>query len=235
MTLLAIDGLSIAYGDSIAVHDVSFNVEAGDIVALLGANGSGKTSILRCISGQVPRRSGKIVSLGHSLVGLKPHEVAAAGVAHVPEGRHVFPNLTAEENLNVSFIKARSGISIAQARTTVYDLFPRLAERRDQNAGTMSGGEQQMLAIGRGLMNFPKLLMLDEPSLGLSPLVTEQVFEKLAAIRDAGTTLLLVEQNAIALEIATRGIVLANGRIMLTGSREDLEDSDFVRRAYLGV
>ena len=233
--LLSIDGLTIAYGDLVAVNEVSFAVPAGEVFVLLGANGAGKTSILRCISGQVRPKSGTVMGEGRSLTGLRPHEVAAAGFAHVPEGRRVFANLTVEENLNVSFIQSRTRRTLTEARAAIYDLFPRLAQRRQQNAGTMSGGEQQMLAIGRGLMNFPKLLMLDEPSLGLSPIVTEQVFERLALIRESGTTLLLVEQNAIALELATQGVVLANGRSVLKGPRMALEDSDFVRRAYIGA
>jgi branched-chain amino acid transport system ATP-binding protein len=235
MSCLSVDRLSVVYGESIAIADVSFEVAEGDVVALLGANGAGKTSLLRCISGQVRPRAGAVTALGRPLAGLKPHQVATLGVAHVPEGRRVFPNLTAEENLNVSYIKTADAPPLAEARDAVYQLFPRLAERKKQNAGTMSGGEQQMLAIGRALMNRPKLLMLDEPSLGLSPLITEQVFEKLLTVRDSGTTLLLVEQNAIALEIATRGVVLANGRVAMTGSRKELEQSDFVRSAYLGL
>jgi branched-chain amino acid transport system ATP-binding protein len=235
MTLLSVENLSVAYGDLFAVRDVSFTVEQGSVFVLLGANGAGKTSILRTISGLIPARSGTIKSEDTNLIGLSPHEVARAGISHVPEGRRVFPNLSVEDNLTVSFLAPRAKVTIAQAFESVYSLFPRLAERRTQTGGTLSGGEQQMLAIGRAMMNFPRLLMLDEPSLGLSPLLADLVFERLAEIRRQGTTILLVEQNATCLEMATKGIILANGRIVLAGDRTALEDSEFVRRAYLGV
>jgi branched-chain amino acid transport system ATP-binding protein len=235
MTLLAVDMLSVAYGDLFAVREVSFTVDEGIVFVLLGANGAGKTSILRSISGLIPARGGRVEADGKSVVGLSPHQVAHVGISHVPEGRRIFPHLTVEENLIVSFLSARASVSIAQALTAVYELFPRLAERRRQAGGTLSGGEQQMLAIGRAMMNFPKLLMLDEPSLGLSPVLAELVFERLAEIQRQGTTILLVEQNATCLELATRGIILANGHVVLAGDRHMLQDSDFVRRAYLGV
>jgi branched-chain amino acid transport system ATP-binding protein len=235
MTLLAVDKLSVAYGDLFAVREVSFSVDEGIVFVLLGANGAGKTSILRSISGLIPARGGSVMALGKSVVGLSPHEVARAGISHVPEGRRIFPNLTVEDNLIVSYLPARAPVGAADALAAVYALFPRLAERRRQAGGTLSGGEQQMLAIGRAMMNFPKLLMLDEPSLGLSPVLAELVFERLAEIQRQGTTILLVEQNATCLELATRGIILANGHVVLAGDRDALQDSDFVRRAYLGV
>ena len=235
MTLLAVDMLSVAYGDLFAVREVSFTVDEGIVFVLLGANGAGKTSILRSISGLIPARGGRVEADGKSVVGLSPHQVARVGISHVPEGRRIFPHLTVEENLIVSFLSARASVSAAQALAAVYELFPRLAERRSQAGGTLSGGEQQMLAIGRAMMNFPKLLMLDEPSLGLSPVLAELVFERLAEIQRQGTTILLVEQNATCLELATRGIILANGHVVLAGDRHMLQDSDFVRRAYLGV
>jgi branched-chain amino acid transport system ATP-binding protein len=235
MTLLAIDKLSVAYGDLFAVREVSFSIDEGIVFVLLGANGAGKTSILRSISGLIPARSGSVMAQGKSIVGFSPHEVARAGISHVPEGRRIFPNLTVEDNLIVSFIPARAPMPAAQALAAVYALFPRLAERRKQAGGTLSGGEQQMLAIGRAMMNFPKLLMLDEPSLGLSPVLADLVFERLAEIKRQGTTILLVEQNATCLELATRGVILANGHVVLAGDRHALQDSDFVRRAYLGV
>jgi len=235
MTLLAVDKLSVAYGDLFAVREVSFTVDEGIVFVLLGANGAGKTSILRSISGLIPARGGRVEAYGKSVVGLSPHQVARVGISHVPEGRRIFPHLTVEENLIVSFLSARASLSAAQALAAVYELFPRLAERRRQAGGTLSGGEQQMLAIGRAMMNFPKLLMLDEPSLGLSPVLAELVFERLAEIQRQGTTILLVEQNATCLELATRGIILANGHVVLAGDRHMLQDSDFVRRAYLGV
>ena len=233
MTPLTIANLSVAYGDVIAVRDVSFSVAAGEVFVLLGANGAGKTSILRCVSGLESVRSGSVVFDNRSLNGLNPHQVARAGIAHVPEGRRIFPNLTVEENLTVSFIRRHEERSTVL--DAVYALFPRLAERRRQFGGTLSGGEQQMLAIGRALMNSPTLLMLDEPSLGLSPLLADLVFERLAAINAQGTTILLVEQNATCLELAMHGVILQNGRVLLTGDRAALQDSDFVRRAYLGI
>jgi branched-chain amino acid transport system ATP-binding protein len=235
MTLLAVETLSVAYGDLFAVREVSFTVDEGAVFVLLGANGAGKTSILRCISGLVPARGGAVTAAGQSLTGLSPHQVARAGISHVPEGRRIFPNLTVEDNLAVSYIGARAPVPPTEAMAAVFDLFPRLAERRRQHGGTLSGGEQQMLAIGRAMMNFPKLLMLDEPSLGLSPVLAELVFERLAEIQRQGLTILLVEQNATCLEMASGGIILANGRVVLAGDRHALEDSEFVRRAYLGV
>jgi branched-chain amino acid transport system ATP-binding protein len=233
MTALAIAGLTVAYGDMVAVRNVSFSIEAGELFVLLGANGAGKTSILRCISGLVPARSGSVAFDSRLLDGLSPHQVAWAGISHVPEGRRIFPNLTVDENLAVSFI--RRGDDRNTMLDAVYALFPRLGERRRQLGGTLSGGEQQMLAIGRALMNSPTLLMLDEPSLGLSPLLADLVFERLSAINAQGTTILLVEQNATCLELATHGVILQNGHVLLTGDRAALQDSDFVRRAYLGV
>ena len=234
MSLLGVEGLNVAYGDLSAVHDVSFTVDAGAVFVLLGANGAGKTSILRAISG-LARARGTITVEGRIIGGLPPHQVARAGISHVPEGRRIFPHLTVEENLIVSFLSDRAPVKRADGLASVYALFPRLSERRRQAGGTLSGGEQQMLAIGRAMMNFPKLLMLDEPSLGLSPLLAELVFERLTEIRRQGTTILLVEQNATCLEMATRGIILVNGRIALAGDRQALADSEFVRRAYLGV
>jgi branched-chain amino acid transport system ATP-binding protein len=235
MTLLAVENLSVSYGDLYAVREVSFALDEHAVYVLLGANGAGKTSILRAISGLVPARNGKITAAGKSLIGLPPHQVARAGISHVPEGRRIFTHLTVEENLLVSFLPARASVTRADAFSSIYQLFPRLAERRRQAGGTLSGGEQQMLAIGRAMMNFPRLLMLDEPSLGLSPVLAELVFERLIEIRRQGTTILLVEQNATCLEMATGGIILANGRVVLAGDRNTLQDSEFVRRAYLGM
>jgi len=234
MSLLAVGNLNVSYGDLSAVRDVSFSVDAGAVFVLLGANGAGKTSILRAISGLAEAR-GALTVEGRSIGGLPPHQVARAGISHVPEGRRIFPHLSVEENLIVSFLATRAPVKRTDGLASVYALFPRLSERRRQAGGTLSGGEQQMLAIGRAMMNFPKLLMLDEPSLGLSPLLAELVFERLTEIRRQGTTILLVEQNATCLEMATRGIILANGRVALAGDRHALADSDFVRRAYLGV
>jgi branched-chain amino acid transport system ATP-binding protein len=235
MTALSVENLSVSYGDMQAVRGVSFAFDRGEVFVLLGANGAGKTSILRCITGLVPARNGVIASQGRTLNGMKPHQVARAGISHVPEGRRIFPNLNVEENLLVSFIPARATGSRANAFETVYGLFPRLAERRRQLGGTLSGGEQQMLAIGRAMMNFPDLLMLDEPSLGLSPVMADLVFERLAEIKARGTTILLVEQNATCLELATSGVILQNGVVLLSGNRTALQDSEFVRKAYLGI
>ena len=235
MTALSVANLSVAYGDLFAVRDVSFTLEAGEVFVLLGANGAGKTSILRCISGLLAARSGEIICGSRTLNGLKPHQVARAGIAHVPENRRIFPTLTVEENLTVSFIRRRPDDTRRSALENVYALFPRLAERRPQFGGTLSGGEQQMLAIGRAMMNAPSLLMLDEPSLGLSPVLADLVFERLVAINARGTTILLVEQNATCIELATHGVILQNGRALLHGDRAALQDSNFVRRAYLGV
>jgi branched-chain amino acid transport system ATP-binding protein len=235
MSALSVDNLSVSYGDMLAVRGVSFAFDEGEVFVLLGANGAGKTSILRCISGLVPARGGTIAAQGRSLNGLKPHQVARSGIAHVPEGRRIFPHLNVEENLLVSFIPSRATGSRAEAFEMIYALFPRLAERRRQAGGTLSGGEQQMLAIGRALMNFPTLLMLDEPSLGLSPVMADLVFERLTEISARGTTILLVEQNATCLELATRGVILQNGVVLLSGDCASLQDSEFVRRAYLGI
>ena len=235
MTLLAIENLRVAYGDFVAVHDVSFTVEPGETFVLLGANGAGKTSVLRTISGLQTPVSGQVTSEGRSLAGLRPDEVARLGIAHVPEGRRIFASLSVEENLDVSFIRKRAPGTLVQSRDRVYELFPKLADRRRQTASTMSGGEQQMLAIGRAMMNTPKLLMLDEPSLGLSPLMTQLVFEQLAKIGREGASILLVEQNASCLDIATRGLLLGNGHTVFSGDHTMLSDSEFVRRAYLGA
>jgi branched-chain amino acid transport system ATP-binding protein len=235
VSLLDVSKLRIAYGDMVAVRDVSFSIERGDVFVLLGANGAGKTSLLRCISGLIAPVHGSIMRDGYSLIGLRPHQVALRGVSHVPENRRIFTELTVVENLSVSFLPARSPRPLSQALDAVFTFFPRLSERRAQVAGTMSGGEQQMLAIGRAMMNTPDVLMLDEPSLGLSPLITEQVFAQLGRIGKSGTAILLVEQNAGALDLATRGLVLSNGEVVLAGDRAVLGDSSFVRRAYLGL
>ena len=234
MALLTVDAVCVAHGDLIAVDDVSFVIEPNEVFVLLGANGAGKTSLLRCISGLLPARVGGITFNGSVLGGMKPHQVARMGISHVPEGRRIFSFQTVRENLAVSFIK-RADETLELAFERVFALFPRLKERHDQVAGTMSGGEQQMLAIGRAMMNNPTLLMLDEPSLGLSPLLAEQMFEQLGVISRQGTSLLLVEQNAAALELGTHGLVLANGREALRGDAKTLASSDFVRKAYIGI
>jgi branched-chain amino acid transport system ATP-binding protein len=234
MTLLQVENLKVGYGDLIAVRDVSFSVAEGEIFVLLGANGAGKTTTLRTISGMLRPIAGRIVLGGVELGAVKPHVVARRGISHVPEGRRVFPYLSVDDNLTVSYLPERTKQPIAEVRNEVYELFPRLRERHKQLAGTMSGGEQQMLAIGRALMNRPKLLMLDEPSLGLSPVMTDLVFERLQVIRGQGVTILLVEQNASAIDLATSGVVISNGTVTMAGDRQTLANSDFIKRAYLG-
>jgi len=235
MTLLAVEGLKVGYGDLIAVRDVSFSVKAGEIFVLLGANGSGKTTTLRTISGLIRPIAGRIALEGKELGAIKPHAVARLGISHVPEGRRIFPNLSVDDNLTVSYLPNRTDRSLRAVLDEIYELFPRLSERHKQMAGTMSGGEQQMLAIGRALMNCPKLLMLDEPSLGLSPVMTDLVFERLQVISRQGLTILLVEQNAAAIDLATSGVVLSNGVVSMSGDREALSSTQYIQRAYLGV
>jgi branched-chain amino acid transport system ATP-binding protein len=233
--LLRLADVEVGYGDLVAVHGVSLEVRDGEAVALIGGNGAGKTSTLRAISGLLPLRRGRVEFAGARVDGLRPARVVARGVAHVPEGRQLFPSMTVRENLELG---ARRGGAAERDRTLAFvlELFPRLRERERQLAGTLSGGEQQMCAIGRGLMARPRLLLLDEPSLGLAPVMVRLIFETLAAINGRGTTLLLVEQNvARALALCHRGYVLENGRIALEGSREALLASPHVKQAYLGL
>ena len=233
--LLRLDGVHAGYGDLTAVRDVTLAVEAGEIVALVGSNGAGKTTTLRAISGLVPLRRGAVALEGRSIGGLGSAAIAAAGIAHVPEGRQLFPSMTVLENLELGARTPESRARRAETLGRVYELFPRLAERRDQAAGTLSGGEQQMAAIGRALMARPRLLMLDEPSLGLAPVVVASIFADLAAINRAGVTVLLVEQNVLrALRLSHRAYVLENGGITLAGASADLLADERVRRAYLG-
>jgi len=235
-TLLRLDGVEAGYGDLVAVGDVSLEVRAGETVALVGANGAGKTTTLRAISGLVRLRRGTVEFDGEPVGGLTSSEIVGRGIAHVPEGRQLFPSMTVLENLELG---CRGAAARARRRDTlawVYELFPRLGERRGQAAGTLSGGEQQMCAIGRGLMARPKLLMLDEPSLGLAPVVVRAIFEDLARINREGTTILLVEQNVRrSLELAHRAYVLENGRVALGGSGADLLADPHVKQAYLGL
>jgi len=236
MSTLRLEGVQAGYGDLIAVHDVSLEVRAGEAVALIGANGAGKTTTLRAISGLLPVRRGAIQWDGQDIAGLPASEIVARGIAHVPEGRQLFPTMTVRENLDLGATAPAGRAARAESLERVYGLFPRLAERRGQLAGTLSGGEQQMCAIGRGLMARPRLLMLDEPSLGLAPVAVRAIFDNLAAINEAGMTLLLVEQNvARALALSRRGYVLENGVVALSGAREDLLASAHVKRAYLGL
>jgi len=233
--LLRVDGIEVAYGDLVAVREVSLEVRQGEIVCLIGSNGAGKTSTLRAISGVLPVRRGTIEFEGRRLNGLLPHQVVRLGIAHVPEGRQLFPSMTVRENLDLGARTPASQARKAETLEWVFHLFPRLGERQWQFAGTLSGGEQQMVAIGRGLMARPKLLLLDEPSLGLAPVVVTAIYENLARINREGTTIFFVEQNVgKALRLSHRGYVLENGRIVLTGPREALLVHGHIKQAYLG-
>jgi branched-chain amino acid transport system ATP-binding protein len=223
------------YGDVTAVRAVSLEVRTGEIVALIGSNGAGKTTTLRAISGLLPLRQGHVELDGRRLSGLGPAAVVAAGIAHVPEGRQLFPTMTVQENLELGARTAEGRARRAETLARALELFPRLGERRRQLAGTLSGGEQQMVAIGRALMARPRLLMLDEPSLGLAPVVVNAIFANLAAINRDGLTILLVEQNVLrALRLSHRAYVLENGTITLAGSSATLLTDERIRRAYLG-
>ncbi|QGY03160.1 ABC transporter ATP-binding protein [Methylobacterium mesophilicum SR1.6/6] len=233
--MLEIRDLVCGYGHVTALKGLSIDVREGQLVALVGANGAGKSTTLRAISGLVPPRSGTIRFDGHSIAGAEARRILAAGIAHCPEGRRVFPQMTVSENLATGAYLRRDRAAVAADLERIYGEFPRLAERRDQAAGTLSGGEQQMLAIGRALMGRPKLVMFDEPSLGLAPNIVERMFAVIRAIRDAGTTVLLVEQNAFAaLELCDYAYLLETGRIVLEGSGQALIADPHVRDAYLG-
>ena len=235
-TLLRLDGIQVGYGDMTAVHGASLEVREGETVALIGGNGAGKTTTLRAVSGLLPLRSGSIEFAGDRLDRLGPADVVARGIAHVPEGRQLFPTMTVRENLELGARSAEARRRRPETLAWVFDLFPRLSERQRQVAGTLSGGEQQMCAIGRGLMAKPRLLMLDEPSLGLAPVVVRTIFEDLQRINRGGLTILLVEQNVLrALQLCHRGYVLENGRIALEGAREALLASPHIKQAYLGL
>ena len=233
--LLLVEHLSVYYGSVQALRDVSFTVGKGEIVCLIGANGAGKSTILRALSGVVRPSSGSVVLEGMSIAGLPSHRIARLGIAHVPEGRGVFADMSVRENLEMGAYTRSSRKEIEESFERVFALFPRLAERAAQLAGTLSGGEQQMLAIGRGLVQRPDLLLLDEPSMGLSPLLVSEIFRMIGEINKAGTTILLVEQNAsMALAIADRAYVLEAGEITLEGNASDLQEDPKVRAAYLG-
>ena len=234
--MLEVVALQAGYGDIQALFGVSFTVREGSIMAILGPNGAGKSTILRAISGLLRPSAGDIRFEGVRLNGMAPYDIAELGIAHVPEGRRVFPNLSVEENLMVGSYSKRARPHRRQLLAEVYDLFPRLKERRQQLAGSLSGGEQQMLVIGRGLMLNPRLLMMDEPSLGLAPILVDMVFEKIRAISRRGITMLLVEQNAAAcLSTAVEGCVLEHGQEVCRGTREQLLGTRIVQEAYLGV
>jgi branched-chain amino acid transport system ATP-binding protein len=232
--MLKVSDVHVYYGAIHALKGVSFVIEAGELVSLLGANGAGKTTTLKTVCGLLHPRSGRIELEGSDLNGADPHLIVQRGVAHAPEGRKIFPRFTVLENLQIGgYTRPKSALAPDVER--VFELFPRLKERHKQIAGTLSGGEQQMLAIGRALMGSPKLLLLDEPSMGLAPKIVEQILETIKSINQSGVTVLLVEQNAaMALAISHRGYVLETGRVILEGKASELAGNDLVRQAYLG-
>jgi branched-chain amino acid transport system ATP-binding protein len=235
--VLLLDNVTVGYGKAPVLHAVSLEVHTGEIVALIGANGAGKSTTLRTISGVLKPTKGKILFEGRNIAGLSPEQVAAHGIAHVPEGRRVFPGFTVRENLEIARLAlGRSSKAINADIDRIMSMFPRLHERQNQYGWSLSGGEQQMLVIGRGLVANPRLLMLDEPSLGLAPTLVDQVYDVIEEIRAQGTTILLVEQNAsMALSVANRAYVLELGNIVLDGSAEQLANSEMVKRSYLGL
>lgn len=231
--MLKVDNINVYYGQIHTLKDVSLNVQQGEIVALIGANGAGKTTTLRTISGLLRSQTGSITFMEQDISQTPAYKLVSQGIAHVPEGRHVFLQMTVQENLEMG---AYTDSSYTKAGIAdVYQRFPRLKHRKNQIAGTLSGGEQQMLAMGRALMSRPKLLMLDEPSMGLAPILVQQIFDIIKELHNAGTTILLVEQNAeMALEVADRAYVLESGRIKLSGTGTELAQSDEIKKAYLG-
>jgi branched-chain amino acid transport system ATP-binding protein len=236
MPILVIDNLHTYYGKIQALKGISLEVEEGEIVTLIGANGAGKTTTLRTISGLLKPRFGNIHLEDEDLSNFTAHEIVFMGIAMVPEGRGIFTRLSVQENLDMGAYSRDDKAAIAKDLDLVYTLFPRLKERRKQVAGTLSGGEQQMLATGRALMAHPRLLLLDEPSMGLAPILVESTFDTIKAINDEGTTILLVEQNAtMALSVANRGYVLQTGEIVLSDTAENLKQNEMVQKAYLGI
>jgi branched-chain amino acid transport system ATP-binding protein len=234
--LLEVRGLSVAYGDVRVLHDVSLAVAKGEIVSLVGANGAGKTTTLRAVSGLLPVLGGEVLFEGERITGQAPSRIVERGIGHVPEGRQLFTNMTVDENLTMGAYLPRAKAVLSESRDWVVSLFPRLAERPQQVAGTLSGGEQQMLAIGRALMSRPRLLILDEPSLGLAPLMVKTIFEAVTRINAEGTTVLLVEQNLVqSLRLSQRAYVVETGRIVLEGTGAELLANPHTRRAFLGI
>ncbi|QAR34060.1 ABC transporter ATP-binding protein [Geovibrio thiophilus] len=235
--MLEINGISTYYGNIQALHDVSLKINEGEIITLIGANGAGKTTTLLSVSGIVQPKSGEILFKGEPIHRMKPDKIVKMGICQVPEGRHIFPYLTVSENLDLGAFLRKDREGIKKDLEQVYDLFPRLAERRHQQGGTLSGGEQQMLAISRALMARPRLLLLDEPSLGLAPLIVQQIFEIIRKIKEeSGTTIFLVEQNAnLALKVADRGYVMETGRVTMEDKASNLLSNEDVKKAYLGI
>jgi branched-chain amino acid transport system ATP-binding protein len=235
MPLLELDNIHSFYGHIQALRGISLTVDEGEVVTLIGSNGAGKTTTLRSIHGVLPPREGKILFDGEEIQGLPAHDMISRGISQSPEGRKIFSRMTVRENLEMGAYHRNDNPSVREDMDRVFELFPRLQERVKQEAGTMSGGEQQMLAIGRAIMSRPKLLLLDEPSMGLAPVLVERIFQTIQEINEQGTTILLVEQNAnVALEIATRGYVLESGSIVNSASAEKLREDPKVREAYLG-
>jgi branched-chain amino acid transport system ATP-binding protein len=234
--VLKLAGVNASYGSVPAINDVSIEIGPGEAVGLLGANGAGKSTTLRAISGLVRLKAGSITFSGTNLASLPPHKIPELGIAHVPEGRQVFPEMTVQENLEVGSYVPKAKAERGRSLDLVYSIFPRLAERKKQLAGTMSGGEQQMLAVGRGLMLQPRLLMLDEPSLGLAPVMTDVTFQKIGEIHKMGTAILLVEQNVSrALSLVARAYVLESGNVLMHGTSAELANNPQVQAAYLGI
>ena len=233
--MLKVENLNVFYGAIHALHDISFHVNAGEIVTLIGANGAGKTTTLHTISGLIRQKSGTITFKGKNLAAVHPHKLVGMGLSQVPEGRRVFAQMSVLENLEIGAYTRKNPAEMKRDLEMVFGHFPRLKERVKQLAGTLSGGEQQMLAMGRALMSHPELLMLDEPSMGLSPILVQEIFSIIQDVNRAGTTILLVEQNAhMALSIANRAYVLETGRIVMEGDARELLTNDDVRKAYLG-
>jgi branched-chain amino acid transport system ATP-binding protein len=233
MALLEVKDLHVFYGMIHAIKGISFEVNQGEIVTLIGANGAGKTTTLQTVSGLLRSRTGSIEFLGKNISHIPAHKIVEMGLAQVPEGRRIFLQMTVQENLDMGAFTAPAGA--AEAMERIFEQFPRLKERRKQIAGTLSGGEQQMLAMGRALMSAPKLMMLDEPSMGLAPILVEQIFEIIQTLHQNGTTILLVEQNAqMALSVANRAYVMETGNITLSGTGKELAESEAVKKAYLG-
>lgn len=233
--LLGVRDLNVSYGNIAAVKGISFEVHEREIVTLIGSNGAGKSTTLRTISGLIKPSKGKVSLQGQDITRLQGHDVVAKGICHSPEGRRIFPRMTVEENLDLGAFLRKDKAGIAEDKARVLDLFPRLKERISQQAGTMSGGEQQMLAVARAMMGRPTLLMLDEPSMGLAPVLVDVIFETISTIRDQGTAILLVEQNALAaLRVASHGYVLESGTLKLSGPADQLINDEQVAKAYLG-
>jgi branched-chain amino acid transport system ATP-binding protein len=233
--MLKVDGIDVFYGNIHALKGVSLEINAGEIVTLIGANGAGKSTLLKTLSGLLKPKTGSIEYLGNSILGKAPQSIVKVGISHVPEGRRVFANMSVEENLELGAYLRKDSKEIRKDIQSVYDLFPRLQERRKQLSGTLSGGEQQMLAMGRAIMAKPKLLLLDEPSMGLAPLMVKTIFQIIEKINQDGTTILLVEQNAnMALSVANRAYVIETGRIEISGTAAELQASEEIKKAYLG-